>query len=236
VTRRLVVGLDAAADLREAAGTAGFDLPRLASLADLAGAAGVRLTLCEELHPVSEADLRDTARVTRGLELRMPPIPALVKSALEARPERVLLASAPRDGRRSAPLEFSAWGDAVSPVVRTLEEAGIEVAVSVGPDLDAVKGAHAVDAGAVEFYTGALVDLPPRERAEALTALGDAARFAAKLGMRVGVGGRLDERQLPAVLAAAPIADRVVVGRAWVGRSLLLGVDRTTRDLRAVVG
>ncbi len=233
--RRLVVGLDAAADLREATGTAGFDLPRVASLAELAGAGGVRLTLGEEMFPISEADLRDTARAIRGLELRMPPIPVLVKSALEARPERVLLASAPRDGRRSAPLEFSAWGDAVPPVIRTLEEAGIEVAVSVAPDIQAVKGAHAVDAKAVELFTSSLVDLPPRERAEALTALGDAARFAAKLGMRVGVGGRLDERQLPVVLDAAPIAEWAAVGRAWVGRSLLLGIERTTRDLRSAV-
>ena len=128
----------------------------------------------------------------------MPPIPILVKSALEARPERVLLASAPRDGRRTAPLDFQAWGDALAPVVRTLSEAGISVAVSVAADLDAVKHAHAVDAQGVELFTGSLVDLPPRERAEALTLLGDAARLASKLGMRVGVGGRLDERQLAA--------------------------------------
>ena len=230
-----MVGCDAAADLREVAGTAGFDLPTLATLAELAGAGGVRLTMSEELHPVSEADLRDIGRVARGLELRMPPVPALVKSALEARPERVLLASAPRDGRRTAPLEFQAWGDTLAPVVRTLEEAGIPVALSVSPDLAGVKAAHGADAHGVELFTGALVDLPPRERAEALEQLGDAARLAAKLGIRVGVGGRLDERQLGAVLEAAPIAEWAAVGRTWLGRSLLLGVDRATRDLRAVV-
>lgn len=233
--RRLVVGCDAAADLREATGTAGFDLPSLATLAELAGAGGVRLTVSEELHPISEADLRDAGRVTHGLELRMPPIPALVKSALEARPKRVLLASAPRDGRRTAPLDFLVWGDALAPVIRTLEEAGIAVAVSIAPDLAAVKFAHAVDAQGVELFTGSLVDLPPRERAEALEQLGDAARLAAKLGIRVGVGGRLDERQLGAVLERAPVAEWAAVGRAWLGRSLLLGVDRATRDLRAVV-
>ncbi len=236
MTRRLVVGCDAAADLREAAGTAGFDLPSLATLAELAGAGNVRLTISEELHPVSESDLRATGRVARGLELRMPPIPVLVKSALEARPERVLLASAPRDGRRIAPIDFQAWGDSLPPVIRTLEEAGIYVAVSVAPGLDAIKFAHSADAKAVELFTGSLVDLPPRERAEALDQLRDAARLASKLGMRVGVGGRLDERQLSLVLEAAPILEWAAVGRAWVGRSLLVGVDRATCDLRTALG
>jgi pyridoxine 5'-phosphate synthase PdxJ len=231
-----VVGCDAAADLREAAGTAGFDLPTLLALAELAGAGNVRLTLSEELHPVSESDLRALGRVSRGLELRMPPIPVLVKSALEARPERVLLASAPRDGRRTAPIDFQAWGDSLPPVVRTLEEAGIAVAVSVSPSVDAVKFAHAADAAAVELFTGSLVDLPPRERAEALDQLGDSARLASKLGMRVGVGGRLDDRQLLPVLEAAPIFEWAAVGRAWIGRSMLVGVDRATRDLRDALG
>lgn len=233
--RRLIVGADAAADLREAAGTAGFDLPTLANLAELSGAGGVRLTLNEEQRPISEADLRDTRRVCPGLELRMAPVPVLVKSALEARPERVILAAEPRDGRRVAPIDFQVWGQSLPPVIRTLDEAGILVALAVPPTLDAVKAAHSADAQAVELFTGSIVDLPPRERADALDILGDSARLAAKLGMRVGVGGRLDERLLEPVLAAAPIAEWVTVGRAWVGRSLLLGVDRATRDLRGAL-
>ena len=231
-----MLACDAAAELREVTGTAGFDLPNLAVLAELAGAGGIRLTVSEEMFPVSEGDLRDTGRVIRGLELRMPPVPVLVKSALEARPERVLLASAPRDGRRTAPLDFQTWGTALSPVVRTLEEAGIEVALSVAPDLDAVKAAHAVDAHAIELFTGSLVDLPPRERREALEQLGDAGRLAAKLGMRVGAGGLLDDRQIAPVLAQLPMAAWVAVGRAWVGRSLLVGVERSIRDLRDQIG
>ena len=117
-------------------------------------------------------------------------------------------------------------------MVRTLEEAGIEVALSVAADLDAVKAAHAADAHAIELFTGSLVDLPPRERGESLDQLGDAGRLAAKLGMRVGAGGLLDDRQVTPVLEHLPMAAWVAVGRAWVGRSLLVGVERATRDLR----
>ncbi len=95
-----------------------------------------------------------------------------------------------------------------------------------------MKAAHAVGARGVELYTGALVDLPLAERAEALERLGDAARLAAKLRLEVGLGGRLDEQSLGAVLEAAPIATSVTVGRAFVARAALVGIDRATRDLR----
>ena len=89
--RRLVLGLDGMARLREAAG--GPALPAAAALACVAGADAVRLGLSEELPGVSERDLREVASVGAVLELRMAPIPSLVKAALEARPDRVVLAS-----------------------------------------------------------------------------------------------------------------------------------------------
>jgi len=226
--RRLVLGLDGFARLREAVG--GPALPAAAVLASVAGADAVRLAVSEELLAVTEKDLREVAAVGAVLELRMPPIPSLVKTALEARPARVLLASSQNGA--SLPLDFRAWGTAVPPALRTLGEAGLLAFALVSPDLAHVKAAHAAGARGVELYTGALVDLPLAERAEALGRLGDAARLAAKLRLEVGLGGRLDEQSLAAVLEAAPIATSVAVGRAFVGRAALVGIDRAARDLR----
>ena len=56
---------------------------------------------------MSEADVRQARRNARELELRMPPNQSLLKVALDARPDRVLLAAEPRDGRRPAgPLDL----------------------------------------------------------------------------------------------------------------------------------
>jgi pyridoxine 5-phosphate synthase len=226
--RRLVLGLDGLARLREAVG--GPSLPAAAALADVAGADAVRLGLSEELKTVSERDLREVAAAGAALELRMPPIPSLVKAALEARPVRVLLASA--QGGAALPLDFRAWSNVLAPTLRTLAEAGLASVALVGPDLAHVKAAQAVGARGGERYTRALVDLPLAERAEALARLGDAARLAAKLRLEVGIGGRLDEHSLGPVLEAAPIATSVAVGRAFVRRAALVGVDRAVRDLR----
>ncbi len=180
-----------------------------------------------------EADVRAVRRAATALELRMAPVPALVKVALETQPERLLLASEGRKGRlTSGPLDFRAWGAALPPVVRTLHDAGLQVAVLVSPDLESVKAAHAADLAAVEFFTAALVDLPEAERRAGLERLTDATRLAAKLRLSVGIGGGLGMRDLATVLAAAPAVQRVAVGRSLISRAILVGLDRAVRDFR----
>jgi pyridoxine 5-phosphate synthase len=226
--RRLVLGLDGWVRLRDAVGAP--SLPAVAALAAVAGADAVRLGLSEELASPNERDLREVTAVGARLELRMAPVPSLVKAALEARPTRVLLASG--QAGAALPLDFRAWSHVIAPTLRTLGEAGLACVALVGPDLASVKAAHAVGVHGVELYTGALVDLPLAERAEALSRLGDAARLAAKLRLEVGLGGRLDEASLGPVLEAVPIATSLAVGRAFVGRAALVGIDRAARDLR----
>lgn len=236
MVRRLTVSLEALVALRARVGARAVDVAAAATLAGLAGAEVVRVGLNEEGRPLGEGELRDLHRAARGLELRISPAPTLVKVALEARPERVLLASESRDGLHSPmPLDFQAWGGALAPVVRTLEEAGIDVGVLVPADLEGVKAAHAADARGVELYTGRLVDLPRAEGAEALARLADAARLASKLRLRAAAGGGLDLRSAEGVLEGAPTIESVATGRAWVARSLLVGVDRATRDWRAAI-
>ncbi len=232
--RRLITGLDAMAALQQQMLTRSASLVAAATLAELAGAEAVRVGVSEDLKPVTESDLRDLRRSTRRLELRMAPLPTLVKTALEARPDRVVLAAESRSaGHRIGPLDFTAWGTALPPVIRTLEEAGIEVAARVAAHPEAVKAARGMELRAVELDTAQLVDLPAAELSEGLESLSDAARLAAKLGLRVGLGGRLDERILTPMLEAAAVCEWVSMGREWVARCMLVGVDRATRDLRA---
>lgn len=235
--RVLTLSLDALVALRDATEGNQPDLAAAATVAELVGADFVRLGVTEEMRPVREADLRAVRRAAAALELRMAPVPALVKVALETQPERLLLASEGRKGRvTSGPLDFRAWGAALPPVVRTLHEAGLQVAVRISPDLESVKAAHAADLTAVEFFTGALVDLPEVERRADLERLADATRLAAKLRLSVGIGGGLGMRDLASVFAAAPAVQGVAVGRSLISRAILVGLDRAVRDFRERLG
>jgi pyridoxine 5-phosphate synthase len=235
--RELVLVLDALAVLRAFGGPgAAPELAVVAGLAELGGAGAVRLGVSEAGGPLDAAGLRALRRAVGRLELRMAPVPALVKVALEIRPDRVLLASEPgAPGERAGALDWRAWGGALGGAARPLLDAGLEVGVRVAAEPEAVKAAHAAGARGVELFTERLGARAAPERAEIAARLGDAARLAARLRLRVGLGGGLDPHVMPEALEAAPDARRVAVGRAFVARAVLVGVERAARDLSALV-
>ena len=124
--RSLVVSLDAVARLAEAAGgRSGIDLAAAATLAELAGASAVRATLTEDLRPIGESEVQHLRRVSRGLELRMTASPSLLKPALEARPDRVVIAGESWQTLGGAtPLDLRTQAPAVQPLLRARAEAG----------------------------------------------------------------------------------------------------------------
>lgn len=234
--RELVLELDALPSLREATAARDVDVPAAAMLAELAGVDAVRLGVNGDRKPVREDDLQDARRTARRLELRLRPSELLMTVALETRPDRVLLAGDGQEGRvASSPLELRGSSPGLSGLIRTLSEAGIPVSALVQPTLEAVKRVHAEGVSGVELYTGAVVDLPGPERAAALTALGDAARLAAKLRLNLGIAGGLSFRNVREVLEAAPSADRVAIGRAALTRAILVGIDQALRDFRTLL-
>jgi pyridoxine 5-phosphate synthase len=229
--RALVVSLDALLLLREICGAGVADPVAAATLAVLAGTDAVQVGVGEEGRPASEADVRDVGRAA-PVELRIAPTPSLAKVALEARPLRVLLAAESRDRGFGAPLDLRLAGPSLAPAVRMLRDAGLRVGALVAPDLEAVKAAHAAHVEATDLWTGSTMDLPEAPRRAALERLGDAARLAAKLRLEVGVAGGLGLRDLPVLLAAAPVIERVTVGRAFVARAQLVGIEHAVRAFR----
>lgn len=235
--RSLTLALDALSGLRDATLSNDVDLAAAATLAELAGVDAIRLGVNEDLKPVREEDVCEARRAARRFELRMPPAQSSIRVALAARPDSVLLAGEGRDGRSiSRPLDLRGHGVSVAPVVRSLGEAGIPVSMLVAPNIDSVKRAHGEGIIGVEFFTAGIVDLPVLERSRELERLGDAARMAAKLRLIVGLGGGLGYGTIREVIQAAPVAERIAVGRAALTRSVLVGLDRALRDLRELVG
>lgn len=237
--RRLALALDGLATLRELGGASEVDLPAACALAELAGADAIRLGVIEDLRPVSEIDLREVRRAARVLELRMPATQALLKLALEVRPDRVVLAEVGWDGRSAgAPLDVRTQSAAahLTPLLRAFEEAGIPTSLLLAPDLEGVKVAHRLGADGVELFTGAIADLPAPERRVQLERLSEAQRLAAKLRLEVAVGGGLGFRTAREVVEAVPAVERLAVGRGVLARACLVGLDRALRDLRALLG
>ena len=222
--------------LREADHSGDVGVAAAVTLAELAGVDAVRIGIDDELKPSAESDVLNARRAARRFELRMTASPGLLKVALETRPDRVLLAASARDGGWAAgPLNLRAGASPLEPVIHGLQEAGIPVSLRVAPKLDAVKAAHEEHATGVELYTAAILDLPEAERKAELESLADAVRLAAKLRLRIAIGGGLGYRTVSEILDGIPATECVAVGRAAISRALLVGMDRAIRDLRAAV-
>lgn len=235
--RKLVLELDLLVGLRHASASREMDLGAAVTLAWLAGSGAVRLTVNEDLNPVRLEDVQEARRIARFLELRMPANQSLLKIALEARPNRVLLSASSREtGAHGRELDLRRPAPGLEPILRGLAEAGIPAALAIGPDLEGVKRLHGLGVPGVEFSTRAIVDLPAHERRVALDRLADAVRLAAKLQLEIGIGGGLGFETLSEVLESCPTVSSVAVGRAAIGRALLVGFERAVRDLRALVG
>jgi pyridoxine 5-phosphate synthase len=235
--RKLILALDTLPVLRAAATAPDVDVVAAATLAELAAVDAVRLGVNEELNPVTEQDVIEVRRVSRTFELSMSVSPGLLKVALEAQPDRVVVGLAAREGGLpSQPIDFRVRGISLAPIARPLADAGVPVSALVKPEIEAVKAAHGEGVDGVEIFTGAIVDLPPADRSRELERLGDAARLASKLRLRVSAAGGLGYRSVRELIEYAPAVDAVVVGRAAVARAVLVGLDRALRDLRALVG
>jgi len=235
--RRLILTLDALPILRAAATAGDVDVVAAAKLAELAAVDAVRLGVNDELNPVTEQDVLEVRRASRTFELSMPPSPVLLKVALEAQPDRVLVGLEGRaGGLPTQPLDFRGRGVTLAPIVRSLADAGIPVSALVKPEIEAVKAAHGEGVNGVEIYTGAIVDLPPGDRVRELERLGDAARLASKLRLHISAAGGLGYRSVRELIEYAPVVGAVAVGRAAVARAVLVGLERALRDLRALVG
>lgn len=234
--RRLTLVLDALPILRAAAAADAVEVGAAATLAELAAIDAVRLRVNEDLLPVTAQDVSDVRRVVRTFELGLPVSQGLVKLALEAQPDRVVLGSEGRDGGLpSQPVDLRGRGVSLAPIVRSVADAGIPVSALIKPDLESVKAAHGEGVDGVEFYTGAILDLPPRERVRELESLGDAARLASKLRLEISAGGGLGYRSVRDLIEHAPAIASAAVGRAILARSMLLGLDRAVRDLRELL-
>jgi pyridoxine 5-phosphate synthase len=119
----------------------------------------------------------------------------------------------------------------VRPMVKTLQEAGIEVSLFVDPELEQVKEAHKLDAHAVELNTASWSGAADaRARESALRRIQDAARLARKLGLAVHGGHGLTYQNVGPVAALTEIVE-LNIGHAIVARAVLVGMERAVREM-----
>jgi pyridoxine 5-phosphate synthase len=228
----LFAGLDHVAGLRRAGGTADPDPVVFATLAELAGAEGVSISLGRE-SGAGERDvrlLRET--VQTALNVCCPPREDWIKLALGLQPDMVTLTPPEHEGMGlERGLDVEDRRLELAPAIEGFKAGGIAVGVHVEASPAQVKAAQRAGVHAVVLHTGRLAAVAGgKAQGGELERLMNAAKIAHKLGLVVHAGGGL-RYQTVGLLAEIPEIVALHVGHGLVARASLVGVAEAVREL-----
>jgi pyridoxine 5-phosphate synthase len=231
---RLGVNIDHVATVRQARRAKEPDPVHAAVLAEMGGADGITVHLRGDRRHIQDRDvqvLRQTARTRLNLE--MAATQEMTHLALTVKPDQVTLVPERREELTTeGGLDVVLNSVQVRPVLRTLREAGIEASLFVDPELEQIKEAHKLDAGAVEINTASWADAADgRAREAALRKITDAARLGRKMGLHIHAGHGLDYRNVGPVAALTELTE-LNIGHAIVARAMLVGMERAVREMK----
>ena len=235
---RLGVNIDHVATLRQARKGRYPDPVVAAALAELGGADQITLHVREDRRHVNDRDLDLLRKTVNGtLNLEMAAVQPMLNLALQHRPDTVTMVPERREELTTeGGLDVLANAEEIRRVARALRDGGVEVSLFVDPDLEQVKASHRADAQAVELHTGRYCEARgERERSRELSRIAEAAKAAAKLGLRVAGGHGLDYWNVKPVAEIEEITE-LNIGYAIVCRAVLTGMERAVRDMKELIG
>src|SRR5512134_3184915 len=230
---RLGVNIDHVATVRQARRVKAPDPVHAAILAELGGADGITVHLRGDRRHIQDRDVQVLRQTVRArLNVEMATTQEMTHLALTVKPDQVTLVPERREELTTeGGLDVVLNSVHVRPVVRTLQEGGIEVSLFVDPELEQVKEAHKLDARGIEINTAAWSDaVGARARDAALRKVTDAARLARKLGLDVHAGHGLDDHNVGPVAALTEITE-LNIGHAIGARAVLVGMERAVREM-----
>lgn len=230
---RLGVNIDHVATVRQARRASEPDPVHAAVLAELGGADGVTVHLRGDRRHIQDRDvevLRQTVRTRLNIE--MAATQEMTRIALTVKPHQVTLVPERREELTTeGGLDVVLNSVQVRPMVKTLQDAGIEVSLFVDPELEQVKQSHKLDVRAIEINTAAWSDAGDhRARETALRKVNDAARLARRLGLEVHAGHGLTYGNVGPIAAVTEIVE-LNIGHSIVARALLVGMTEAVREM-----
>ena len=184
---RLGVNIDHVATVRQARRAKEPDPVHAAVLAELGGADGITVHLRGDRRHIQDRDLEVLRQIVRTrLNVEMATTQEMTRIALTVKPDQVTLVPERREELTTeGGLDVVLNSVQIRPMVKTLQEAGIEVSLFVDPELEQVKEAHKLDARAIEINTAAW-----SEAADAAGARGGAAQGDRRRAPRAQAGAR----------------------------------------------
>jgi pyridoxine 5-phosphate synthase len=234
---RLGVNIDHIATLREARKAAEPDPIAAAVLAEMAGADGITVHLRGDRRHIQDRDIEVLRRMVQTrLNLEMAANPAMVTLAATHKPDHATLVPERREELTTeGGLDVMLNQTLVRKTVVDLREAGVPVSIFVDPDYDQIRAIAKLEVRTIEINTAKYSEARRDEQAIAeADKVAQAARAAAKLGLRVLAGHGLTYRNVRRIVQIAEI-EELNIGHSIIARAALVGMERAVREMKALL-
>lgn len=236
--KRLSVNIDHVATVRQARRATEPDPVAAAVLAELAGAHGITCHIRGDRRHVDDDDLqRLRATVTTRLNVEMAATREMLRIAREVKPDLVtLVPENASEVTTTGGIDAAGLRRVLIPHARALERSRIPVSLFIDPDMKQIEAAAACGVAIIELNTNEYaIARTGAEQARAFDRLVAAAARGAELGLAVAAGHGLTVRNVRPV-ADIPQVMELNIGHSIVARAVLVGLERSIRDMLAAMG
>ncbi len=233
----LGVNIDHIATLRNARGTQYPDPVEAAAVAERAGADGITVHLREDRRHITDRDvvlLSQTIKTRLNLEMAV--TNEMLDIALKTQPEFCCLVPEKREELTTeGGLDVAGKFSLIEKACHTLGNAGIKVSLFIDADQAQIDAAIECGAPYIEIHTGQYADAKnDNTRAEELSRLQSAVRYAHEKGLKVNAGHGLHYHNVQAIAAIGQI-DELNIGHAIIARAAIDGLANAVADMRKLM-
>ena len=235
----LGVNIDHVATLRQARRTSYPDPIEAARLCLAGGADGITAHLREDRRHIHDRDMAQLAELAAAgelhLNMEMAASNEMVLIAERLRPQACCLVPEKREELTTeGGLDVAGHQARLASVTARLAAAGSRVSMFIDPTPAQVHASKVVGAPVVELHTGHYANLSGEAREKELSAIKDAAKLAADLGLVVHAGHGLTLENTPAIVAI-PEIEGLNIGHAIVADAIFKGLKQAVRDFVAIM-
>ncbi|MFT4577563.1 MAG: pyridoxine 5-phosphate synthase [Nitrospinales bacterium] len=234
---RLFVNVDHVATIREARKTYEPDPLKAALLAEKVGVDGITVHLREDRRHIQDEDVRIIHKnIKTKLNLEMAAINEMVDLALELKPYQISLVPEKRQEiTTEGGLDVYSQMTELMNIQKRIKNKGILFSLFVDPDIRQIEASQKVEADSIEINTGAYSELTDSTRVEEeLVRIREAAKEAAKLGLRVFAGHGLNFDNVKAI-AAIPEIEELNIGHFLVAQSVYMGLEEAVKIMKQLI-
>jgi pyridoxine 5-phosphate synthase len=236
---KLSVNINKVATVRNSRGGSVPSVLEAAAVCVDAGAPGLTVHPRADARHITPADVRDVAGFVATLQGRIEyniegdPRPDLLALVHEVKPTQCTLVPV-KVGEITSQAGWPADTprEALAPVVRELQAAGIRVSVFVDPHEAPIRWVADLGADRIELYTEPFArafEMSDAARRQSFAEYARAAELAHSLGLGVNAGHDLDLENL-VLFRTLPYLDEVSIGHALVSHALFVGLARSVRE------